>query len=529
MSPRTFLWMTGIAFASVSALAQKRVLVRTPLEYGIVENGQRTGIWRYYDSPGILGMEIDYSTFELLYFNPDTSDFVVQTRDGWSSEKLLRPCRFHRAYSTLVEHFRNSVHSPYGLGLRAEQKEQILQSILTFDVGPEGTAGNPHVSGYTKYGMEKMLMKAYESAPNQWIPGIKMDGTPATCRFGISITACPNPDTCKATTPETFKPIYRIFDPSKPPESSTIWDTERMGLQFSPDNKWVLIDAKMLAKTGGDGFLLVPATENPMNQFTRYVLYGDIRNGYWLDDDRIAFKYKYGLAPTVQGMYYLKDDSIITQLDSITYFDRISPDQTRLCVAEYKEKTSHLLTIDPASGRRIPMSVNPFLKPIPLLWSPDQKSIIFSGMQNNFDVLYQYVFENDTYSQLPVMNVQPCGWSKDGKYLYAYRTNFPFSNYSGELFEFNMVTRGFQKLTKKVEGLLFAEFSGEAHQFLVVRNSAMFLVDPSDMIWIKVIGNVNSATWSRDGEHIAFVSEKGSMLNLYNVKTGRTILLHNQN
>ncbi len=527
MSLRTFLCMTCIAIASGSVLGQNRVLVRTPLEYGIVENGQRTGIWRYYDYPGFLGMEINYSTFELLYFDPDSSDFVVQTPNGWRPEKLLRPCRYHGPHIALVEHYNKSLHAPYELQRRATQKKEILQTVLTFDVGPEGTAGNPLVTGYTAFGMEKLMMKAYEAAPNQWIPGIKLDGTPATCRFGVSITVCP--DTCTYSPPKDYTRLYGIRVSSKPPDSPNIWGTENMGIQFSPDNRWILIDSKLLAKTGGDGFILVPAMQNPMNQYTRYVPFGNIRNGYWLDNNRVAFKYKYSVAPATQGMYYLKEDSVATALDSITFFDRISPDQSRLCVTDYKEKTSQVVTIDLVSGGRTPMNVELALKPIPLLWSPDQKSIIFSGRKDNFDILYQYVFENDSYSQLPVMDVQPCGWSKDGKHLYVYRTNYPFSSYSGQLFQINMVTRRFEELTKKVEGLYFAEFSPDAQKFLVVRNNAMFLVDLADLKWTKVVDNVNSATWSRDGKHIAFVSEKGSILNLYEISTGRTILLHNQN
>ena len=39
--------------------------------------------------------------------------------------------------------------------------------------------------------MEKMLLSAFQSAPNVWIPGVKADGTLVTCRFGIIITLCP--------------------------------------------------------------------------------------------------------------------------------------------------------------------------------------------------------------------------------------------------------------------------------------------------------------------------------------------------
>jgi len=514
-------------FCSFALSAQKRVLVRTPLEYGIVENGHRTGIWRYYDFPGILGMEIDYSTFDLLYFDPDTSAYVVQTNSGWVSEKLRRPCRYHGPYIALVEHFSKSLRTPYEMERRAKQKKEILQSVLTFDVGPDGSAANPLVSGYTGFGMQKMLMKAFKTAPNMWIPGIKMDGTPATCRFGVSVTFCP--DTCQVTQSDAYTRIYGAHTSSKQPTSSKIWGTENTGLQFSPNNQWILIDSKLLSKTGGDGFIVVPAVDNRLNQLTRYIPYGNIQNGYWLDNDRIAFKYKYSLAPTLQGMYYLKEDSVATQLDSITYFDRISPDQTRLCVTDYDDETSRVVAINLATGEQTDMNVDPSLKPIPLLWSPDQRSIIFSGRKDNFDIIYKYDFEKNIYTQLPVMNVQPCGWKKDGKFLYAFRTNFPFANYSGELFELNLATNGFREITNKVDGLLFAEFSPDANEFLVVRNNNMFLLDPSDMQWTKVADNVSSATWSGDGKHIAFISEKGSFLNLYEVKTGKTLILHNQN
>ncbi len=514
-------------FYSLAAPAQRPILLRTPLEQGMVLNGQRVGVWKYFDYPGRLGMEIDYETMRLLYFQPDSGMYVVQDGGLWTKQRLTRPCRPHGSGMSVIEHYQREIRVPFELQRRAKEKNSVIQTILTFDVDQNGNAGNPIVTGYTGFGMEKMMMETFEGAPNYWIPGVKVDGTPASCRFGITITICP--DNCETVEPNSFRVLTGIkIARGEARIRPWTFSVEPTGIRFAPDNEWVLVDAKLMSNTGGNGFMVVPTKPNPLNQLTKYIPYGNIQNGYWLDKRKISFKYKYGMAGSQRGLYDLEKDSVQTLPDSLTYFDRISSDLTTLCTVEYKDKTSNVYLIDLATQQRKKLPIDPFLNPVPLAFSPDRRSIIFNGRKELKDFMYHLDLESGEAKQLPILNTELCGWSKDGSTVYVYRTNFPLTNYSGELFSIDLKSMTFKEVTGKVNELFYPEYSVAADQFLAIRSDDLYLFSPDNKKWEPIVKNVTAAHWSRDGRSIAYVSEKGTLLNLHDVATRQTIILHSQ-
>lgn len=524
---KALLFGYGCFLLSFSLQAQHRILLRTPLEYGVAQDGQRVGIWRYYDYPGRLGMEIDYGNLSLLYFRPDSGQFVIQDGDRWIKQKLLRPCRIHGSEMTLIEHYDRELRTPFELQRRANDKKQVLETTLTFDVGPEGSAVNPVISGYTGFGMGKMMQKAFNTAPNFWIPGIKNDGSPANCRFGISIKICP--DSCTRAGSDSYRRLYGIeLSKKEPPLETRPVAIDPTAIRFAPDDRWIFVDAKLMARTGGNGFLVIPAQYSPSNQPTRQILYGSIQNGYWLDNRRIAFNYRYSIAKTQQGIYDVDMDSVGTQPDSITYFDRISPDRSLICLVDYEGKQGIVYLANTTNSQRtkLPLYLGP--NPIPLAWSPDQKSLVFTVRKDGIDLLYLYEIETGNARQLPIMGAQPCGWSTDGRLLYLFRRNSPFQEPSGELFSLNIESLAFYEVVRKTKGLLFAEYSPLADKFLTILNDDLYLVTPGDLKWHLLIDKVSTANWSNDGKHIGYISEKGTFLNLYDVTTGQTRILHSQ-
>ena len=515
--------ITTLVLASMhKVMAQDQILRNTPLEYGVIRGNQRIGIWRYYDFPGKLGLEIDYGTMQLLYIRPDTSMFTILEGNRIVKTQLKSPCRFHGSELQLAEHYHSRISIPFELRARSKRKNENLETLLTFTVGPNGLAASPEVIGYTGFSMAKMMRVAFESAPNIWIPGIKLDDQPATCLFGVSVRICS--DSCTQTR-DSVRIIYDVRTSKSGVESLAPWTNELTGIQFSPNDDWILVEANLVSNTGGSGLLVLSTKKNEF----RHIQYGTIKNGYWLDKEHISFNYQFSIADALHGLYNINSGEVVTRSDSITYFDRLSPDGSTLCVANRRDKRNWLLSIDVATGNRQPLQIESLTNPFPVSWSPDQKSIVIKGKKGNIDMLVLYDFPTQTYRPLPILDGEPCGWTSDGSTVFVRRTNFPFAHFSGEIFSINTKTLTFQELTGRKEGLLTAEFSPEANKFWVLLNGHLHLQYPSlDFKPVKIIDNVSAAKWSRDGTQIAYIASKGTLVCLYNIKSGRSRILRNQ-
>lgn len=507
---------------SEAVIAQSRELVRTPLEYGMADQGQRIGIWKYYDAPGILGMEIDYAKMELRYFRNDTSQYVVDQGGQWKKEQMIRPCRLHGSQAVLVEHFNNQLIAPFELRRKSTIDKEIIKADLVFEVGPDGRAQRPEVFGNSP-GLEKMMLQAFESAPNFWIPGVKSDGTLAKCRFGVSITICP--DSCVRSETQIYRPLYRLQVGKSVPFVETLDATvEPTGLKVSPDNSWVLLEAKQMANTGGDGFMVLPLRGTGQR---RVIAYGNIQNGYWKDAHTIQFKFRYGHQKTARGVYDLDKDSVWTTLDSITYFDKISPDKTKLVVAGNRGK-GKLYVIDLATPSTTTIPTGAAVSPVPLAWTPDQEAIIYRYRKDDRDIIYRYKLTDGSSAQLPALDADVIGLTKQGDVMYTFRTTYPRASFTGEILSVNLDKLTLEEITGRVSGLAYAEYSASANKFLAIRFENLFLLDPQTMDWQLVNRKVSSASWSTDGTFLVFVSDKGTQLQRYDLRTGKSEVIHQQ-
>ena len=45
----------------------KPTIVDTPFEKGKIKNGNKSGVWMYYDTPNELALKIDYTSGQLLF------------------------------------------------------------------------------------------------------------------------------------------------------------------------------------------------------------------------------------------------------------------------------------------------------------------------------------------------------------------------------------------------------------------------------------------------------------------------------
>ena len=92
-----------------------------------------------------------------------------------------------------------------------------------------------------------------------------------------------------------------------------------------------------------------------------------------------------------------------------------------------------------------------------------------------------------------------------------------------------MPNRVDDEFSGKVSGLRYAEFSGKANKFMLLMKGGLYLLDP-EMPFnpSAIVKNVSFAKWSPDGKQIAYISEAGTLLSLYEISSGRSKILINQ-
>jgi Tol biopolymer transport system component len=517
-----------ICFLSFDLTGQDQ-FIYTPLERGSVRSGQRSGVWQYFDYPGKLGLEINYETMEVLEMAPDTSKYVVKEGHRWTRQQLKSPCRPHGSLMNLQEHYFRKLDANTSMFTIANRKNKPVETLLTFEVGPDGVSTSPKVWGYTKFGMEKMIMEAYASAPNLWIPGIKMDGSVATCRFGLYVKICP--EACpKVVQSDTVRLIHIAGNFNEKSYKRYPLTREPVGMVLSPDGKWIAMSAGIMTNTGGDGIFIIPTEAGNHKRIN----FGDIHGMYWLNNTNISFKYSYSLSGIVQGNYNLATGLVSSRRDSIYYFERISPDRTTLFAGRIQNDFLEVVKVNLITKTTEVATRKPGEDMFPVMWSPENQACLIKSRKDQADMLYHFDVTTGKLTQLPLMDAEPCGWSADGRHLYLQRsTPFVSQGYSlnpsfkGQLFGVDTKTNLLREVTKtKLDNFITAEFSTKANRFLMIQNNDLYLFSLGEVDKPqKIINGVTYAVWSPDGMSIAYVAEKGTVLSLYEVSSGERRML----
>jgi len=520
--------ITFVCGLSVDSIGQDQ-FVSTPLERGLIRGGQRAGVWQYYDTPGELGLEINYETMEVLQMKSDTSKYVVKEANRWVNQKLRYPCRPHGSIMPLFEHYRLKVRAHNELFNRADRKNEPVETVLTFEVGADGVSSNPNIWGYKKFGMEEMIKEAYESAPNVWIPGVKMDGSVATCRFGIYVRICPNkcPEFISSDT------VRMLYGGSNTKEEISAErnpvTSEPAGMALSPDGEWIAMSAKIMANTGGEGFFVI----STRNGTQKRIQYGTIQGMHWLNNENIAFKYYYSLSGIWHGEYNLTTELVKSRNDSLIFFERISPDHKSLLGGKERNGFLEVVKVSLTTGTSEWVAKHPDGDMFPVSWSPDNLACVMKGRRGGIDNLYHFDVRTTKLTELPLIDAEPCGWSTDGQ-IFLQRVipvSFgfpPVASLNGQIFAVDSKTNVLSEVTKKMDNFITAEFSPGANKFLLLRkkNLSLFsLAEKGDPK--KIASNVSYAVWSSDGRQIAYVSEMGTLLSIYDLQTNRSRIVLN--
>ena len=196
-----------------------------------------------------------------------------------------------------------------------------------------------------------------------------------------------------------------------------------------------------------------------------------------------------------------------------------SPDGKQICFSENRGKSQHIFITDANVGyvcRQI-TSANSDYSPV---YTPDMQQILFARMENNGTSIWSYNTENNYISSYASgMNPYP---TDDNSFLCARMG----SNNRSEIWRINYATgveecivsdpeRSFTTPVVSPDGewILFTGESVIKSGKLIYRNTDIYVCkkDGSGLMQVTYhAADDLSPTWSRDGSHIYFISQRGN-------------------
>lgn len=497
----------------------------TPIEQGRYKGSQRVGEWNYFDHPSEVAMTIDYTKGELIYLKPDSLPFVILDQGKRVEARLAQPCRFHGSYRPLFDHYEEWVEVPYSLVSKANDTKKPISALLTFEVGEEGIARNPKISGDPGVGVPRALMKAFETAPNAWVTGFRADGTPVTCVLGIQFKICV--DSCGPLTSPEARILYSfgamVTTRETKRDEFAAMTNESQGIQYSPDNEHILVETPGLGYTSSIGREAVPVgliTHRATGK-VRLIPFSNVNGSTWLNSDQVYFKYSLKRLRGIPAIFTLSTGKVKSFADSTTYFNIFSSDMSRMACTTKSGNGSRVWMGNPERGDFAQVFESRTTRYIPLSWSPKKDILLINGREEGLDQTTMINVLTLERRPVPLFNSYICGWSHDQRWLYL--SKHDAVNRVGSIFTFDVEKGSITELYEKVRGLSMAIYSPEARQFaIIMRGDAWLLTPGAEFKPVKVMDGVFNLAWNRTGKLLALVGSKDRQLYEYNLETGQT-------
>ena len=150
-------------------------------EKGTMNGIYKTGSWQYYDSAGILDMEIDYDKGILTYLRRDTSEYVIFNNGEWVNSRLEIPPRFIGSWVEFYDILNKSLDYP----AQARYRDVVGKVYISFEVDTSGKAVNFEPVNDIGCECAYECMRVLRLVPNYWLVASK-DGVKYRSRFLIS-------------------------------------------------------------------------------------------------------------------------------------------------------------------------------------------------------------------------------------------------------------------------------------------------------------------------------------------------------
>ena len=292
---------------------------------------------------------------------------------------------------------------------------------------------------------------------------------------------------------------------------------EGLGFQFSPDDKSILVETKYLELNWyglpfSDGIIAL-ADSGAMTP----IPFKNIKSSFWLSNDRIFFKYQYGLVSPLIASYSQRTGVVETRKDSMTYFNLPSPDLSMLAFATSKSQGTQIWIHNFANKQSKPIAFEHGGIVIPVSWAPNGKKLVLQEHAGELKRYYVHDLETGKQVLIPIFNSALCGWDSAKLYLRTLEYRLP-----EDIYEFDTDTGKIRVLFEKIKELEDAYYSAKSGEWLlIIKNQGYLRRQNEGYQPRKILDDVIRAVWSNDGKRIAFVPKKKKELFVYDITNGR--------
>lgn len=155
----------------VTTPAASQKLRKTDAGSGLLEKGQKVGVWEYYaftrDGSQVVTQQYDHSTGKLVSFRAfDDVPYLVQGDNGsWSRQRVTHPIFFIGGDTRLATYLGKLSYPAAAASRRVEGRV-----VVTLTVDTLGHASNQQVLLGIGAGCDEEALRVARSIPNEWIP-----------------------------------------------------------------------------------------------------------------------------------------------------------------------------------------------------------------------------------------------------------------------------------------------------------------------------------------------------------------------
>ncbi|RSK50793.1 energy transducer TonB [Hymenobacter rigui] len=163
------LLLLCLLLVSVGAQAQK--LRKTDAGSGILDKGEKVGVWEYYaytrDGSQVIAQKYDHTTKKLVFFRPfDDVPYAVQTAGGeWTRQRVTHPIFFIGGDAALAPYMSKMAYPS-----AAQTKNVQGRVVVSIVVDTLGHATDQQVLFGIGYGCDEEALRVARTIPDQWIP-----------------------------------------------------------------------------------------------------------------------------------------------------------------------------------------------------------------------------------------------------------------------------------------------------------------------------------------------------------------------
>lgn len=160
-----FLLVPALAFGNKK---KKVEVVNTKTEKGTITNGYKTGVWEYFDSDTLV-LKVDYSKGALIYLKPDTTQYAIETENGWEFSRLDVYPRFIGSMDDFLRFYATHIIYP------TKAKDDDIQGtvLLYFEINIQGHVDHIKIVKDIGDGCGDEVMSVFRDLPNYWLTAKK--------------------------------------------------------------------------------------------------------------------------------------------------------------------------------------------------------------------------------------------------------------------------------------------------------------------------------------------------------------------